>query len=438
MSSSGLPALSIDPVGFGARANQEVTQSMLAQQSAPIELQQRQLQADQATALAPLALKEAQQKSRLQDIATANETLAQVAKDAQAADPADAPDIWDRGMKAAVAQGVANANQYIGHYRPDLAERVGDTYGGQGSGNGSKLAAAAAAQDQAGADRAVASMPAGQIQKSVGTFTAVENSWNKFRSNPSATADDLRAQVGFLRQQGIPVDQVFAGIDFSRSDPASYARNYAMANAAMQKLEASARPIYDAMQRRLGPMAIGAPAVAPVPLGTNQYIGTEPSTQFPVTINTVTGKEGVGNVPVGPKPAAAMSTFLLKQKMFADAGYSPTDALNLANGTKALPPERLQAMALEQANKELGDATLADAIIPNPDEWMRQKAAENLRVLTGSTAAARATPGGVGGAPPSALPPQALAVLKQNAGKRVTFGKNGTYVWRDGRAVKVQ
>jgi hypothetical protein len=425
MSYSGLPALDIDPLKRAAEINQQNAQTGLIQQQTAASKQSL----DTTTALAPYVIKDTQRRSGLEDMAAANQTLAQVAKDAQAADPADAPDIWDRGMQAAAATGNTVASQYVGHYRPDLAERVGDIYGGQGAGAaGARGGAGGAGQpDQAAMERAIASMPAPKIVQALGNLNRAISSFNTVKDKES-----WDAEMQALKDSGIDPTKFLPSTDWNPM-------NYAQAARTIKSLV----PYRDAMAARAAIVAAGATPPAPAPLGTSQYIGSSPESQFPVYHNSTTGEDTVGKVPVGPKPSAAISTFQYKLKLATGSGMSGQDALAFANGTKSLPPERLQAIALTEANKELGDATLAGAQIPDPDAWVRDKARQNFQLL--STSAVQAPGGGAGGGgsttpAPAALPARALSAVKAANGRPVRFNNGLTYKWdaRAQRAVPVQ
>lgn len=429
---SALPALDIDPATFGARANAAMSSSLLAQQEAPLQLQQQQTAAQKATALAPLEIEDEKNQSRLKDIATANDTLAQVAKEAQAADPGDAADVWDRGMKAAADSGVGVASQYVGHYRPDLAERVGDIYGGQGAnGQSSSKASAPGAPgpDPQMLDIQLAKMPPAKVVQGLANMNAAISGFNSVKDQQSWDEEIQR-----LRTNGAPIDQVLPNTDWN---PLNYAT--------VARFVKSLTPIRDAMDRAVARQQVGLGGQSLTkPLGTSQYIGSTPDTQMPVYHNATTGEDTVGNVAVGPKPSAAISTFQYKLRAGQAAGMSDQDALSFANGTKALPPERLQAIALTEANKELGDATLAGAQISNPDAWVRDKAAQNYQLLSSKAVQA---PGGGGNSspaadvsktPPSVLPPRAVAAIKGNGGKPYSFANGQVWTMRGNTPVRVK
>jgi hypothetical protein len=433
MSYSGLPALDIDPLKRAADINQTNAQTALTRQNTNL-VQQNIAASKQAlettTALAPFVVKDAKRQSGLADAAAANQTLAQVAKDAQAADPADAPDIWDRGMQAAAASGNQVASQYVGHYRPDLAERVGDIYGAPaGGGAGARAASGGAAQmDQDAMERAIASMPAPKVVQALGNLNRAITSFNTVKDKES-----WDAEMQALKDSGIDPSRFLPSTDWNPM-------NYAAAARTIKSLV----PYRDAMAQRAAISAAGATPPAPKPLGTSSYIGSQPDTQFPVYHNTTTGEDTVGKVAVGPKPSAAISTFQYKLKLAQGSGMGDQDALAFANGTKSLPPERLQAIALSEANKELGDATLAGAVIPDPDAWVRDKARQNFQLLSASTVKAPGGGGAGGGGSttpaPAALPPRALDAVKAAAGRPVKFNNGLTYKWdqKAQRAVPVQ
>jgi len=134
---------------------------------------------------------------------------------------------------------------------------------------------------------------------------------------------------------------------------------------------------------------MGAPAVSPPPMyePNYQYVGTEQGTGKPVYHDIHTAQDVTGATPIGPKPSTAMSTFLLKQQAYLQS--HPDDqngALEFANGKRNMSPAQMQESALNQANKELADATLAGAVIPDPDAWVRQKTAANYALISGAGA----------------------------------------------------
>lgn len=433
MSYSGLPALDIDPLKRAADINQTNAQTALTRQNTDL-VQQNIAAGKQAlqttTALAPFAIKDAQRQSGLADTAANNATLAQVAKDAQAADPADAPDIWDRGMQAAAANGNQVASQYIGHYRPDLAERVGDIYGGQGGGAAARGGAGAgpAPMDPQAIDRAIASMPPAQVTQALGNLNRAITSFNTVKDKES-----WDAEMQALKDSGIDPSRFLTSTDWNPM-------NYAAAARTIKSLV----PYRDAMAARAALVATGATPPAPAPLGTSQYEGIAPDTQRPIYHNATTGQDTIGPYVMGAKPTAAVSTFQFKLRTAAAAGMSDQDALAFANGTKSLPPERLRAIAMTEANKQLGDATLAGEQIPNPDAWVRQKSEENFRTLSASAVQAPGGGGAGGGGSttpaPAALPPRALSAVQGAAGKPVRFNNGLVYRWdaTKKRAVQVQ
>ena len=255
MSSSGLPALAVNPLQFGAQANQAQAESGLAQ----LNLQTQ-------TALAPLEIEAAKNKTRLSDMSTQNAALANIANQTLALDPDEQPAYWDSQMQSEAQNGNPAASQYIGHFREGIANQLkaanGDQSGAAGT-TGQGKSGQPVGPDPQMLDMQVSQLPPQQLAQRIQTYNLIDNSWSKLRSNPAATADDLEAEIKFLKQNGVAIDQLLPGVDFSKKDHASYMWNYAAANAKMQQLEQNAQPMYDAMVRATARQAAGIPLMIP-------------------------------------------------------------------------------------------------------------------------------------------------------------------------------
>lgn len=220
--------MDINPALYGAQSGTAALGEMSALQDYQTKSQ-----------LAPIAIHDAQTASRLGDVkagqdqaAAANAALAQVARDAQAADPEDAPGIWDAGMKKAASAGATVASQYVGHYRPDLAERVGSAYGGaQGA---AAAPGAGGAPDPAMVQSAVAQMPAPQLSQALGNLNRVITSFNGVRDEES-----WNNEMQSLREAGIDVSKFLPNMDWNPM-------NYAAASRMVKNLV----PYRDAMATR--------------------------------------------------------------------------------------------------------------------------------------------------------------------------------------------
>jgi hypothetical protein len=431
-----LPALQINPVGFGAENSLRATQARSAlqdyqynQQMNPLALAAKAQELKQAQALDPLLVTRQQQentqsgqKSDLGAIEVNNQTLAQVAKAAQTADPEDAPNIWDEGMKAAAAKGVTQASQYIGHYRPDLAERVGDAYGAPQGADKAAAATQAGAMTPDVIDRAVSKLSPQDIAKSLGNMNRAIIGFNRIKDEAS-----WNAEMVALKDAGMDPAQFLPNLDWNPL-------NYAAASRLIQKLA----PMRDGLERATVRQTAGVPASAIPPAyePQSQYIGIDQATGRPV-YHDIHGQQPdtMGNTPIGPKPSAAMSTFMLKQNAWLQAHPGDSQgALEFANGKRSMDPAQMQAVALSEANKELGDITLAGTTIADPEAWVRTKAQQNYQLLT-SAAAPVQKPAG----PTIAIPARALDALRKAGGKPVKF--NNGQSWKmgaNGQPVRVQ
>lgn len=253
---SSLPSLDIDPIGIGASHAASMQSTLDAQQMSqqraqlfPGQLQAQQLENDKASQLNPLEIQSAKNKSALEAMSMANDTLGQVAKDAQAADPEQAPDVWDEGMRAAADKGVAQAKQYIGHYRSDLAEKVSAAYGAGEEGGSKRSGGGAApnAPDPAALDLQFAKLPPAQIQKVSSNLNRVIQSFNGVKDKQS-----WDNEIQSLREAGIPIDQILPNADWN---PLNYA--------AAKRLIDNQVPYRDAAERAMARQAagVGAPMV---------------------------------------------------------------------------------------------------------------------------------------------------------------------------------
>lgn len=434
---SSLPAMDINPVGFGARNRALSADADLRQQQAdqyrklsPLELANEQLDVDNKRDMNPLNLRAKQNQQRLDDLDTGNKVIGQVVRDTMAADQADKVDVWDRGMKEAADSGVKAARQHIGHYRDDLAERLDDVYNGGadgkgGSRGGERIDKQADAVERVAIDRQVAQMKPADMILATKKANDVINSFNKVTDKAS-----WDHELEYLKLNGIDT----SGMPAEWSD-----LNFA---AAKHMIEKKLVPYRDSMMERATILGIGAKPPALPQLGKSTLVGTDPGSRKPVYHNAETGEDTRGPYAIEPKARGAMSKFQFSYQAAIDDGMTPGEALKFANGQTIVRPERLEAMAAAQATKDLQALSFTDGIdnIGDKEAWLRSKTAEHLAKL--KTAAEQGVPGGPKGGGGEkgggGLPPRALADLKKHAGKRVTFGKNGTYVWKNGRAVKVE
>lgn len=392
---SGLPALAVDPLSLGVNNTARAVQTMSGlqayqQQQAvqPGEIAAANAVNQAKTTMAPLEAQNAQYESQLKRIGFQNEALANVARAAQAADPEDAAKVWDDGMKEAMANGVPQAEQYISHYRPDLAEKVGNAYSAAGAGGRGAAGGAEGpgpATDPAIA-RAVAAMPAPQLQKGLGNINRVISGFNNVHD-----ADSWNQELQALQDAGIDVKQFLPNLDWSPL-------NYAAASRMIQKL----MPTRDAMAQRAALEATGAPVAEPAPLyePKSTYIGTQPGTGLPVYHDATTGKDTIGTSPVQPKMSAGLLTFQGKVAAAKAAGMGDQEALDFANGKKDMSDAQMEEAAHAQASKDLADIALAGGQTPaDPQAWIASRTSENLNALKAAQTANRGTPGGPHGGP---------------------------------------
>lgn len=430
---SALPAMDVDPIGFGARNLAATAQGLSAMQDYNLKksllpdmeaAQRATLQA--TTEQAPLeiqskriAVAEQGQEQQLKTQQYGNQTLAQVAMDARAADPEEAPDVWDEGMKKAAAAGITQASQYIGHYRPDLAQNVSDVYGGPSGTKADRAQGQTIGQDPEQIARAVGSMPVPQLRQAYSNLNKAITSFNGVKDKAS-----WDAEMQDLKEAGIDVAKFLPSTDYN-------AMNYAAAKRAIDRLV----PMRDAMADRVLTLSAGGPEVSAKPLGTSTYVGVDQRTGKPIYHNSTTGQDTIGDTPIGPKPTAGVATMMYKQQAWLQ--IHPGDnqgALDYANGKKNLSPAQMMQSATDLANKRLSDEVLAGATIPDPDQWVKQETANIYKQLSAATSPApqaHTQPG-------AQLPQRALDALKKANGQPVRFQNGMVYkMGADGKPVRV-
>lgn len=425
---SNIP-MEIDPTGIGLQQASQLQnfqtnqqQYQMNQSLLPEIVAAKKAELDAQTQAAPLEVQEKQQtlnegkqRSQLADIQVQNETLANVARQASAADPGDAPQIWDEGMKEAAANGVGAASQYVGHYRPDLAERVSDVYSGNGKSQ------SASNMDPEMVQRAVAQMQPTQLKTVIGNMNRAIESFNNVKDEQS-----WNSELQVLKQAGVDVSSFLPNTEWSPL-------NYASASRAVQNLI----PYRDAAVQRASIMGFGGAPIPAKPFATPDYkmAGVDQDAK-PIFYDAHNPNSQItGDVALGARPSAQIGAFQFKVQAALNSGMNQQDALQFANGKKAVAPEQMREMALAEANKEYGDLSLSGAAdaITNPQAWISAKAAQNFQMISGSgqaPAGAGAGRTGPNGSRPAALPARAIQALAGAKGQPVRFA-NGT-VWRMG------
>ncbi len=430
---SELPAMSIDPLRYGAETQGILAQSQLQQ----LNLQKAQalnpLEIQQQTALIPLATQEAQNKSKLDQINTSNKLIYQVIQQTKAAPPEDQQRVWDEGMQRAKDQGAIEAGQYVGHFRATKLGDLGDIYGGagqDGSGGGQRETAAQAKAkeiDQAQIERSVATMPPDQLVKSLAQADLLVTSFNNVQGPNVREAWDK--EIALLKSKGIDISKFFPSTEYSEA-------NYSLAKQRIANLE----PLHTAMANRAGALGIGATPPAPAPIGTSTYVGIDPDTGKPIYHNTTTNQDTMGQYAVNPKLTAGAATFKYKQQAALALGWSESDALKFASGQKTMSDEQMMIAARRSATAELGTFAYQNTEVANPEQWIESKAAQNFNQLKAAQAGGGQAPGRpAASAPPSAqLPPQALDALKKAGGQPRRFANGQIWKLVNGKPVRIR
>lgn len=432
---SDLPALEINPVGFGAANNQALASSGLSQlalqkQQAlqPLQIQQQQTEIPLEIKQKQIETQNAQNASQLQQVNTGNSLIANAVRATQAADGPDKNATWDREMQKVVDAGYPQAQQYIGHYREGLAQNLSASYGGDSGPQGARAAAAEEreqfVQDQ-GIQRAVAQMPLPALIKSQANLEKTLDAWDNIARGGKAAWDEEMANLKA------------AGIDPVKDGHMASTEYNALNYAAAARLIKTLMPYRNAVSDRVAILSAGLTPAAQQPIGKSTLVGTDPATGKPIYHNPETGQDTEGQFQLGPKPTAATSVFQFKYKMAVDHGMSDQDALQFANGRRTLPDTTLAHWAEQGANSELGEVTMAGGTVSDPQAWVAQRKQQLFQQY-------KASQGGPnGGAPPPGggaanLPPKALSAVQAGKGQVVTF--NNGQQWRlvNGRPVRVK
>jgi hypothetical protein len=367
-----------------------------------------------------------QRTSDLQGADYSDQMLAQVARDAQAADPDQAPLVWDRGMSSLAQKGVNAASQYVGHYRNDLADRVSQVYGTK---EGAQPAQSA--YDPMMLTRAVQGMDPAQRQTALAKQNMIISAFNGVTDEAS-----WNDALGKMRQEGIPVDQIIP-------QGAHWQYNYLMAK---RLLQSRIMPMRDALADAVESEASGAPLVqAPLPKGMVPKVLAQPSANGTLMEqNPITGEIFDTGTKIGARPSAGAALFDYKKQAALDAGMTPIQAMEFANGKRDMSEAQMRLAAVNSALLEQHNGEMPDGA--NPQQWLQQRQDYYYHQLAGagSTSPAKATgapspspAAGQGGAS-GGLPDRAVQAVKSANGKVVTFHSGQKWRWDNGKAVRVQ
>jgi hypothetical protein len=225
------------------------------------KIQSGQLGLEEATALAPIKIAQAQRESDLSNQQYGNAMMAQIAQQANAADdPQAAAQIWDNGMRQLSQKGFDNASQYVGHYRRDLATNVFNSFSGKGSAGGE----GPTGPDPVVLYRSMSQLTPDQLKSVVQNQNRVITGFNNVKD-----AASLRAEVDALKEAGVDVSSMLGGLDLNDNSPAGFAKNYAV----VTKLVNSIVPFRDTAAQILAEQTTGAPLVGPSYMSESGFAG---------------------------------------------------------------------------------------------------------------------------------------------------------------------
>lgn len=270
------------------------------------------------------------QQSQLDKSAFGNYLLSQAATEALASEPEDAAGTWDAAMQQAADNGVPNARQYIGQYRPDLAQKVQSAFaGGRQNATGTGQAAPQMPPQQMAA---LAQLPPDKAQQSLSELNMAIEGFNNVQS-----ADDLQAEVQKLTAAGIPVDQIFPGVNFNDKSPLAWQNNYALVH---QFINQKALPMRDALQTQVATTAFGLPTYQG-PIGELKGFG--PNQTILDQTGRVVGTTGSAP-PQEPWEVVAPTTTGGRSVLFNKATGQYVDPQNAGTGTDAAYQQFAQAI----------------------------------------------------------------------------------------------
>jgi hypothetical protein len=389
-----------------------------ANQLAPLDISNAQianktnvLNYQQASDLAPYTLARAKQTADQETRDYQNNNLAGVAERALAApDDNAAAAAWDAGMQAEVDKGNPAAKQYIGGYHKDLATTVSKlgTKGSVASAQGGGTSSGAEPPQQSDVEaqaRAIASTKPVDLQKSLDIWDQVFSGFERVKAAP--TPENLRDEIGKLKQAQIDVAKLLPGYDFSKSDRPTFAANFAAVKGLLERNAWRRNMIAD----RIAALNTGLPQGAPPPLykpSAPVYLGPAQNGGRPQIMRE--GPNGnvefsSGPVAIGPKTGAGVATY--NAKLDVGRRIYPGDEKKAAlYAIGRLPPDSTRTMevASQDAAKELYDYGPGFEPPGGPEAWQRNRTQELYQqyMTAGQTPSAPAqAPGG----PVLAAPP---------------------------------
>lgn len=294
---SGLPALDINPALYGAQTSLATTQAQSAlaqynmlQQTMPGAIAAENARNQAASTLAPLSVQEGTQQNSLSQIDFSGKAIADLVKRVSTLDPDQRAAAWDAGFKQLAEEGVGTASQYIGHYRQDLADRLGSAYGGQ-------TPNAPSGFDPEATARAISQMPPQDRSKGLKNFTLAVTGYDKVRDE-----DSWNQEIATLRQAGLPVDDVL-------TPGANWQMNYMSVRPLIDRFRAtipimqsavagdtmglpvaaSAAPVKLSAGESLVDSVTGRPIVTAPGQNPYEFVGTDRTMGAPGTFNKATG-----------------------------------------------------------------------------------------------------------------------------------------------------
>lgn len=449
MAGSGFGAFDINTpsqtLAAAAGAQRQATESSLEMATMPDKI---------ATSALDLADK---QKSSMAKTAATDEALI-----ANAAALATDADTWDEKMQTLVDKGVDEARQFIGRFSTRLQHQVSSAYsaaspsaalsgmqsedptgaapqsglGGAGGGGG-------APQNDQSFDQLFAGHTPQQLQDAFGHLEKMRAAISAVAhaKDPAAEWDSQAQAMGLQDQVGKYSPEALQQLAHDTIPVDNYLRGRFLRQGAGVP-EAKLPAKIDNVNGTLYAVDLTDPshpiAKPLTPQGKGTLVGTTKDGKG-VYYDPVTGKETTGSVVLSAKPGTngqKTTVYALKQSAWLQAHPGDTQgALDYAGGLKGknLSAEQIQVAASMQAAREVADASLAGAQIPDPQAFITERTKQIAADISSA-----GTGGGPAPAAPGAtsIPQRALALLKD--GKPHTFNNGTTWQMVDGKPRQVK
>jgi hypothetical protein len=369
-----------------------------------------------------LALADQKKASQVKNVATDEALIANAA--ALATDS----DTWDQAMQTLADKGVDEARQYIGRFSTELQGRVTRAYS---AGSPSAALAAGLSDNPTGLGGPESGLAGAGAAEGAGQTNGAQAT-NFDQLFAGHTPEQLQASFDHLEKMRAAI----TAVSQSQNPAAEWAKQVQALGIgdqagpyspqALQQAAQDIIPVDNYLRGRMmrGGAGVGPPKIpakidnvggvmysvdmtdpshpkstAMTPQGKSVLVGTDKD-GVGIYYDSTTGKETKGSIPLNAKPGTngqKQTVYSLKQAAWLQAHPGDTQgALDYAGGLKGknLSPEQIQVAATMAASRELADAAMAGAQIPDAQAFITERTAQLVQQITtaGIGAQAPATP----------------------------------------------